>query len=810
MEEKKHYKLFKAGKNWCTMAIAVFATGLGLATAVTTGHADTTAPVTEPQTTATTQTNQAATSTTKTEQVATTTPSKVANQQTNVDYKTPVNAGHLDGATSDDQNNVVFTGWHATNQYKQGMNHYMIVLDGNNHELYRSAVTAQNRPDVQKVYPKAPISGQGGFSIKVPESRLMNANALKLVSRYTTSKNGEPTGGADFWFPTIQTKAGWLDQFKVTGNKLTVSGWHADDAAAKNNAHSIILFDRTAGREVTRQVVKNAASADVAKLNPTIANAGKARFNASFNITPALFNRLNNHELVIVSRYNDPKNAKSYSDYWFSNNVVKLGTAKAGYLDHFYVDGANHWIVASGWHADGKSALDPNHFLILFDQTKNKEVARQNVKVTPSGDVAANGYGYISNADQSRFSTTFKIDRSMIGDQFALVSRYSNAANGEGDRSDNWFNNQVSLNANQAWLDNFSQNGTTINVAGWHAADTLNPHHVIILYDWTKNREVGRKEVTNTASGDIAANGYGNILNANKARFNTSFKIGQGDIHDAFQVISRYSTTANGEGDYARSQAWIGNQLLNVYQNPGWMYQINYSQIQANLAEVGHNIGPGYEGVKTYLIKSKLGDANIHNQYTVGDAYAIMNFQRSHGLPATGWVDLNTWKALGYSADLWYGIDSYISPTLTNPAATRQQRIDAMIGAAYQYMGKPWWAGCSSSPAYGVDCSGLAMQALYAGGINPTSASSTHHGYPGNEWNSQQLFADPHFMNIGWNDRQRGDLVFYYAPGTRTIWHVAILVDPNTVIESWPPCVMVQPIVNGQRNVIAGIRRPFA
>ncbi|WP_261313320.1 KxYKxGKxW signal peptide domain-containing protein [Limosilactobacillus panis] len=27
MEEKKHFKLFKAGKNWCTMAIAVLATG---------------------------------------------------------------------------------------------------------------------------------------------------------------------------------------------------------------------------------------------------------------------------------------------------------------------------------------------------------------------------------------------------------------------------------------------------------------------------------------------------------------------------------------------------------------------------------------------------------------------------------------------------------------------------------------------------------------------------------------------------------------------------------------------------------------
>lgn len=31
----------------------------------------------------------------------------------------------------------------------------------------------------------------------------------------------------------------------------------------------------------------------------------------------------------------------------------------------------------------------------------------------------------------------------------------------------------------------------------------------------------------------------------------------------------------------------------------------------------------------------------------------------------------------------------------------------------------------------------------------------------------------------------------------------------NRVIESWPPRVMVQPIKNYQRNIVAGIKRPF-
>lgn len=74
---------------------------------------------------------------------------------------------------------------------------------------------------------------------------------------------------------------------------------------------------------------------------------------------------------------------------------------------------------------------------------------------------------------------------------------------------------------------------------------------------------------------------------------------------------------------------------------------------------------------------------------------------------------------------------------------------------------------------------------------------------------TRNLWADKHLKRVPYSQRRRGDLVFYYQPGTRTIWHIAIYLGNNRVIESWPPCVMVQPIVNGQRNVIAGIKRPF-
>ncbi|MFQ6725407.1 NlpC/P60 family protein [Limosilactobacillus reuteri] len=809
MQRKSHYKLFKAGKNWCTMMITLVAVAAGVSVASGTVHADTA--------TASAQTPTVAVTNESVDKAAQPSDVKAPNlatdkqQGTDIDFQTPVNAGYIDTVTADtdNANTIDVSGWHATNQYKTGMDHYLIALNGdNNQELYRGKVETVSRPDVQKVYPKAPISENGGFKASIPVDRLNNASSVRFVSRYTNDANGEINGGADFWYPTIQTKAGYLDNFKVNGNNIEVSGWHADDQFVNKPNHFLILFDKTKNKEITRQAVKTVASSDVARNGYNeIVNADHSRFSANFTITPAMLG----DELTIASRYSsDAKNGEgNLSDYWF-NNSLKLGKDKnAGYLDQFRIDNKSNKVIVSGWNANDQSTVLTNHYLILFDKTANHEVARQAVKTLASVDVAQNGFADVNNADHARFTTSFDITPAMVGHQFVLVSRYTDdAKNGEGNHIDYWYNNNVNLNNNQAWLDHFTQNGTTISASGWHADDAsmIDSHHFIILWDLSKGREIARKEVTNVASPDIN-NVYGNILGANNARFTVDFNIDGQYAHDAMQLVSRYSNADNGEGNY--SQSWLTNQYLNLYQNPSWMYQINYSQIQPS-GPVGHNIGPGYEGIKTQLVKDRIGTGYQHNTYTTADAYRVMSVQRAHGLPATGWVDYNTWVALGLPADQWTSIDSYVAPLRASAGASRQDHIEAMIRQAYQYMGKPWLAGCSSSPAYGVDCSGLVMQALYAGGINPTSCSSIYHGFPGNEWNSRNLFADPHFMNVSYNDRQRGDLVFYYQPGTHTIWHVAIYLGNNQVIESWPPRVMVQPIVNVQRNVIAGIRRVFA
>lgn len=244
------------------------------------------------------------------------------------------------------------------------------------------------------------------------------------------------------------------------------------------------------------------------------------------------------------------------------------------------------------------------------------------------------------------------------------------------------------------------------------------------------------------------------------------------------------------------------------YQNPKGYHQVHYTQIKP-YGKVGYNLSYGYEGIKTWKVMHRVGTWAGSVFYNSATVNAVRNFQSSHGLKPTGTVDVKTWTKMGFSKKSWYDIDSYVAPLKAKAWEGRKAHIEAMIKQAYKYMGKPWLAGSSSSPAYGLDCSGLVMQALYAGGISPVPTSSIGHAHPGNEWNSRNLWADKKLKTVPYSQRQRGDLVFYYQPGTTTIWHVAIYLGNNMVIESWPPQVMVQPIVNGQRNVIAGIKRPF-
>lgn len=128
----------------------------------------------------------------------------------------------------------------------------------------------------------------------------------------------------------------------------------------------------------------------------------------------------------------------------------------------------------------------------------------------------------------------------------------------------------------------------------------------------------------------------------------------------------------------------------------------------------------------------------------------------------------------------------YIHPMYANKYNTPKERIEAMIAAAYEYIGDPYVVFKSREPGPGVDCSGLAMQALYAAGFDPAPATPLRHATE--EYTSRTLYSlTPNMIPVDLKDIQRGDLVYYVSkPSSKTIIHVAIYLGNGYVIESWP------------------------
>lgn len=123
---------------------------------------------------------------------------------------------------------------------------------------------------------------------------------------------------------------------------------------------------------------------------------------------------------------------------------TSTGTAQASWLDQTNYSSTN--LHVQGWHAADQSVNQPNHFLIVYDQTDHKQLAVKNItnQVASRPDVAK-AHPDINNAGQSGFNTDFTIDSpDYLNHQLALVSRYSAFAGGNGDdgsgnMTDHWF-----------------------------------------------------------------------------------------------------------------------------------------------------------------------------------------------------------------------------------------------------------------------------------------------------------------------------------------------------------------------------------
>lgn len=324
MEIKKHFKLYKSGKQWITASIATVAVSTGLVLGGEVAHAADNQPITTPAPVTTAINNSNQENNTK-EQTNSQDPKTVEPLKENISQnndelkqskKTPAvvpaatnNNGNIKSTTTVPTDNISYgnidsaiinnnklhvTGWSASNQaINKNVSRYVIAYDStNNTELGRTKVTSQiARPDVAKVHQDVYNAQNSGFDVNISLNfdKMNNyRDAIKIISRYS----GVPDGNSDYVDfvsqPIIfdENNYAHLDDFSVQNGKLHVSGWNATNKAIQNPNHFLILFDRTINREVARQKVTAGINRpDVEKAYPQVINANISGFDAAFAIT---------------------------------------------------------------------------------------------------------------------------------------------------------------------------------------------------------------------------------------------------------------------------------------------------------------------------------------------------------------------------------------------------------------------------------------------------------------------------------------------------------------------------------------------
>lgn len=327
--------------------------------------------------------------------------------------------------------NINISGWHAADNSLGKKYHYIILFDGSKQtELGRYLVTNVARPDVANSFSGLYNAANSGFSLKLKFDLALAGDQIQVISRYTD----DPAGNGntiDYWFApkTFNTNAAYLENFKVSGNQVHISGWHAADQSVGKKYHYVIVFDKTTGKEISRYRVENKDREDIAKAQANVYNAGQSGFDINVPLTAGMVG----DQIQVISRYtDDPAGNGNAVDYWFAPQTFNQNLAN---LDQVTVE--NNQLDLAGWHATDQGINKPYHFIILYDWTTGKEVQRQLVENVARPDVA-NAFA-IYNAGQSGFKVSLPVDSSLSGHRLQVISRYSDSASGEGNHIDYWF-----------------------------------------------------------------------------------------------------------------------------------------------------------------------------------------------------------------------------------------------------------------------------------------------------------------------------------------------------------------------------------
>ena len=224
--------------------------------------------------------------------------------------------------------------------------------------------------------------------------------------------------------------------------------------------------------------------------------------------------------------------------------------------------------------------------------------------------------------------------------------------------------------------------------------------------------------------------------------------------------------------EFDASGAWRGYEAPAGYLQP--------TDHITGLGDATNTLTWGMNGTKVRIAQVRLGLWHSNKLASVDAPFvaAVKNFQQRAGLPVTGVVDKATWDAMdtGYP----WTVDQY-QATPVPLTATRSERVEAMIGYAWNQTGSSYTWGGAGPYDQGFDCSGLVLQSLYAAGLDPQPIDVIKHAWPSYR-TSQELYAYPRFQHVPLAQRQRGDLIFYTTSGTVT--HVAIYLGDDMIVHT--------------------------
>ncbi len=219
--------------------------------------------------------------------------------------------------------------------------------------------------------------------------------------------------------------------------------------------------------------------------------------------------------------------------------------------------------------------------------------------------------------------------------------------------------------------------------------------------------------------------------------------------------------------------------------------------------------GPGVKGVKVRLLQLRLGMGSRPEVMDAATIAAVQAFQVDNDLPRTdGVVDAATWSALGISEDFCF--DRWQAAPALPIGAGSSERIQTMLDFAYGYIGAEYVLGGAGQPKYGVDCSGLVLQALYRAGLDPQPISIDKHVQP-HYRTGYNLYHYPYLKHVPRSQMQRGDLIFYTSATTGAVNHVALYLGGNNMLEAKHRDVHVTVVADHYTNqtIAPDVVRPF-